>query len=71
MNDSVKAYDCIGICQPDPLSGQCTGCGRPLTPAPATARSLPSSTPGHAPQSSLANRTPAKISGNDKAGGQP
>lgn len=22
-------YDCIGICQPDPDSGLCEGCGRP------------------------------------------
>lgn len=22
-------YDCIGICQPDPESGLCEGCGRP------------------------------------------
>lgn len=22
-------YDCIGICQPDPASGLCEGCGRP------------------------------------------
>ncbi|RTL57047.1 MAG: DUF1289 domain-containing protein [Rhodocyclaceae bacterium] len=23
-------YECIGVCTPDPFSGLCEGCGRPL-----------------------------------------
>ena len=29
-------YDCIGICQPDPESGLCEGCGRPYFDAVET-----------------------------------
>lgn len=28
-------YVCIGVCTPEPLSGACLGCGRPLLPPPA------------------------------------
>lgn len=28
-NPSEDPYICIGICQPDPDSGYCLGCGRP------------------------------------------
>lgn len=27
-------YPCVGICQTDPDSGYCLGCGRPPLPAP-------------------------------------
>lgn len=40
MNDSVDPYECIGICQPDPDTGHCSGCGRPLTPAPVTVETI-------------------------------
>ncbi|HTH40905.1 MAG TPA: hypothetical protein VL968_08940 [Rhodocyclaceae bacterium] len=42
-------YDCIGVCTPDPLSGLCQGCGRPLveSPAPAAAKATePVTEPG-------------------------
>lgn len=35
---SEDAYECIGICEIEPESGICLGCGRPLreeAPAPA------------------------------------
>ncbi|WP_145842595.1 DUF1289 domain-containing protein [Denitratisoma sp. DHT3] len=28
--EHTMEYECIGICEPDPLSGRCQGCGRPL-----------------------------------------
>lgn len=28
--ENMDEFECIGICSPDPLSGQCLGCGRPL-----------------------------------------
>ncbi len=31
MNESEDAYQCIGVCQPEPESGLCQGCGRPLS----------------------------------------
>ncbi|MBV5336717.1 MAG: DUF1289 domain-containing protein [Deltaproteobacteria bacterium] len=31
MNESEEAYQCIGVCTPDPASGLCQGCGMPLT----------------------------------------
>lgn len=37
-------YECIGICERDPDSGICLGCGRPLTESgPADADALPAS----------------------------
>ena len=40
MSDSVELYDCIGVFQPGPVTGDCTGCGRPLNPAPKPAREV-------------------------------
>lgn len=37
MSTPVEVYECIGICQPDPATGRCTGCGRPLNAAAAPA----------------------------------
>jgi hypothetical protein len=59
MNDSVDAYDCIGICQPDPVSGQCAGCGRPLTTAVTSPPIIPPRG-NDASESHLADMTPAK-----------
>jgi len=30
-----ELYICVGICQPDPDSGYCMGCGRPPLAVPA------------------------------------
>ncbi|WP_295448451.1 DUF1289 domain-containing protein [uncultured Thiodictyon sp.] len=34
MSD-FEQYSCIGVCEDDPVSGYCQGCGRPPAPAPA------------------------------------
>lgn len=39
MSTPVEVYECVGICQPDPTTGRCTGCGRPLNAAAAPAKS--------------------------------
>jgi hypothetical protein len=30
MSDYEDDYPCIGVCAPDPETGLCIGCGRPL-----------------------------------------
>lgn len=58
MNDE-ETYICVGICQPDPDSGYCMGCGRPPLESPTivTLREEPSSV-GTAPTSSDDPDTP-------------
>ncbi len=47
MTDDER-YPCIGICQADPQSGLCQGCGRPLIVVPAPAEG-PSDEPAGQP----------------------
>ena len=34
MNNDEEIYPCVGICQADPDSGYCLGCGRPPMDSP-------------------------------------
>lgn len=37
MDNENDEFPCIGICTPDPASGLCEGCGRPLEEPAITA----------------------------------
>lgn len=43
MSAQQEEYVCIGVCTPEPVSGACLGCGRPLLPSsPAVSPVIPS-----------------------------
>lgn len=48
MNDD-EIYVCVGICQPDPDSGYCLGCGRPPLESPAVVAEVETVRPAGAP----------------------
>lgn len=58
MNDD-EIYVCVGICQPDPDSGYCLGCGRPPLDSPEVVTvQEQSSTAGEPPTASGDPDTP-------------
>lgn len=44
MSDEEDFYPCVGICQVDPDSGYCMGCGRPPLASPEISASVEAST---------------------------
>ncbi|HEY6896352.1 MAG TPA: hypothetical protein VI279_03755 [Rhodocyclaceae bacterium] len=47
-------YECLGICQADPSSGNCIGCGRPLQAPQAPQPLAPSNSAPAEPDNSCA-----------------
>jgi hypothetical protein len=43
MNEHEDDYPCIGVCAPDPETGLCIGCGRPLHADQDSSTEIPSS----------------------------
>ena len=53
-----EIYVCVGICQPDPDSGYCLGCGRPPLDSPAVVVLQEPSRPGQTPATTSDPDTP-------------
>lgn len=47
MSDEEDYYPCVGICQADPDSGYCIGCGRPPLGTSAIVTTLEAEGPAH------------------------
>jgi len=48
MSNEEDYYPCVGICQADPDSGYCIGCGRPPLATPEIVTTLEAKGPTHA-----------------------
>lgn len=48
MSNEEDYYPCVGICQADPDSGYCIGCGRPPLGTPEIITTLEAKGPAHA-----------------------
>jgi len=60
---SEDAYECIGLCEIEPESGICLGCGRPLgeDSAAATTGSATAATAGEPASDQVSNQAGNKV----------